>query len=559
MSTKEVCEGTYVPGDLPANNTPTNPLDPNCTVQPVTSLPGPTSCPTPSTSTCSDFQLTKFDDTCFINGVIEEHLNIGAADMLVYKLLGVHEQGELIDLVGNGNPISSGAAINFPAKNAFTTFVTEWRTLQKGQGIIDSGYIGYDFGSIKLPNGRERYGVDTSVNNSISTIKIKQGNNSQNRVTRARIERSFDGFKWFGAAVIELPDDNCLNTIHFRASVANRYWRIRPIAFNGSSNDYWAVQALEMMDYSLTQLNNIEDHIWLENRNRDYSEEAVLLKGTYDLLDSTTDLSRFGIELPNQQMYIQMSFSAMVAGLGRPVVIGDIFEVPSETQYNSKLEPIKKYMEITDVGWSTEGFTPGWIPTILRLVAMPMLGTPETADIFGGLEETPDESGLVKYGLLDLDGIRGEQPQVQDLSETTHAIQSEAITNTPELGSDMADIQEFDQHQRDVVKEQTGANLGIISSNKNQLYVEDALPPNHLPYTEADEFPDLPKNGDYHRLTYNQVGTNIAPRLFRWSNAKDRWIWIETDLRKAHNEQKPILSEFLASSNRVSSEKVGKK
>lgn len=558
MSSKEVCEGTYGPGDLPNNGGITNPVDPSCTVQPVTGLPGATVCPTQPDRTCSDYQLTKFDDSCYISSVIEEHLNIGAADMIVYKLLGVHEQGELIDLVGNGNPISSGAAVNFPASNAFTTFVNEWRTPQKGQAVIDSGYIGYDFGSIKLPNGRERYGVDTSVNNSISTIKIKQGNNSQNRVTRARVERSFDGCRWFGAAVIDLPDDNCLNTIHFRASVANRYWRIRPIAFNGGPSDYWSVQALEMMDYALTQLNNIEDHVWLENRNRDYASEAVVLKGSYDLLDSTTDLSRFGIELPNQQMYIQMSFNAMVAGLGRPVVIGDIFEVPSETQFNSKLEPIKKYMEIIDVGWSTEGYTPGWVPTIMRLIAMPMLASSETADIFGGLEETPDESGLVKYGLLDLDGIRGEKPEVQDMSETTHAIQSEAITNTPELGSDLVDVQEFDQAQIDAAQESAGADIRKIGANPNQLYVEDGLPPNHLPYTEGDEFPNTPKNGDYHRLTYNQVGTNIAPRLFRWSMAKDRWIWIETDLRKAHNEQKPILSEFLASSNRISSDKVGK-
>ena len=500
-------------------------------------------------NSCTPFQLTQNGDSCFVDSVVEESLGIGGADIHVFKLLGVHEQGQLVDLVGNGTPISGGDASNFPASNAFDAFVTQWRSSQTGSNVALTSYVGYDFGEIKLENERQRYGIDTSIKHNIATIKIMQGPNSENRVTRARIERSSDGTTWYGVSILTLPDDANLNIVHFKHSVPSRYWRLRPIDFNGTASDPWIIQAVQLMDYDETSIDDIQDDIFMENRDREYASESTTIKGTYDLIDIQTELTRFGIELPNQQYYMHMSFSAVVAALGRPVVIGDIFEVPSETQYSATMQPIKKYLEVTDVGWSTEGYTPGWQPTMQRIIAQPMLATQETQDIFGGLTGTPDASGLI--GIND-----GNHPIFQDISDVSQTIEAEANTATPERGRDPLDVQEFSQEQIDSAAEQGVTNLSKIGLNSKGLYVEDGLPPNDEPYSEGDEFPETFADGDYHRLTYIGLAEDIPPRLYRYSVAKNRWIYLETDKREQYNQTKPILQQFLSHPNKKPAEDI---
>ena len=562
---KTICENEYDEnGNLIGVPLPSSPGNNACITQ-----PGGHICPDrKKPQTCKDFQLSENRDSCIIDAFVDEHINIGGTNANVFKLLGIHEQGRLVDLTEFGNPISSGDQVGFPKDEAFTTFVTEWRSAQKGSEVTASAFIGYDFGVIKLDNGRRRYGIDTSVKHNISTIKIKQGNNPQNRVTKARVERSDDSVTWYGAAIISLPDDDCWNTIHFRNTAPMRFWRIRPLEFNGGAGDHWAVQALEMFDYDLTSIDDIQDKIWNENRDRDYADESILIKGYYDLVDTQTELSRFGIELPSQTINLVVSFNATVAILGRPFVVGDIVELPSETQFNVKLEPIKKYMEVIDVTWATEGYTPTWRPLLQRIILQPMLATQETADIVGGLEGYTDDTGFFEnfdktHGMDD-----GDHPIFQDYSDIKDAIEQTACdeNHLPERGADPADVTQFSENQIEAaaaqgMKDNEGKpTLGKLGLNPRQLYVEDGMPPNGLPFTEGDSLPpvETAKNGDYHRLTYTGISTNIPPRLYKFSAAKNRWIFVETDKRQKFNNTKPVLQEFISSPTRESAEKIGK-
>jgi hypothetical protein len=246
-----------------------------------------TFCPAPSDwANCRPWDLTTQSRTqCYADSLGQEALNIAGAQINVYKLLGVHEQTKLVDLIGDGTALSGGDYFSFPASNAFTTYASEWRSRQVGLSVIQSAYIGYDFGYIKISTGRARYGIDTSIRQHITTIRIKQGKESKNRISKARIERSDNGTQWYGVSIVNLPNDSNLNTIHFKHSVPSRYWRIRPLSFAGESCDWWTVQALEMFDYQLTRRDNIQDKILMENRNRDYSNQVVTLKGFYDLIN----------------------------------------------------------------------------------------------------------------------------------------------------------------------------------------------------------------------------------------------------------------------------------
>lgn len=556
----DVCENVYDENGNPINGNGTDENGNSCV--PSNSGTGADSCPTSGGGdTCKPWQLTMTRDNCIIDDFVEESINIASADVNVFKLLGVHEQKKLIDLTENGNAISGGDHAGFPKEEAFTTFVTEWRSVQKGPAVLTSAFIGYDFGIIRLENKRRRYGAETHIKHNISSIKIKQSNNVKNRITKARVERSEDGIKWYGAAIITLPDDNCLNTIHFRSTAPMRYWRIRPLEFNGAATDYWGVQALEMFDFELTRISNIQDKIWHENRDRDYAEESIRIKAYYDLLDVTSEMARFGIELTGQVLQFQVSFNASVAALGRPIVIGDIFEVPSEQQYNTNLEPIKKYMEVTDVAWASNGYAPNWVPLIQRITTQPMWASQETADIFGGLEGYEDDTGFFEnfaetHGMDD-----GDHPVYQDYSDVDHTIDQTADdqSHLPERGRDPADITQFSEAQLEAAESQ-GIRQSIekIGLNPKQLYVEDAMPPNGLPFTEGDTLPPSPNDGDYHRLTYTGIDASIPARLFRYSLAKNRWVFMESDKRAKYKETKPVLQEFLGSATRKPSDEIAK-
>ena len=501
---------------------------------------------------CSPFSLQDNRGNDFVEGVIEEALNIGAATLNIYKLLGVHEQGKLVDCTGRGDPISNGDAASFPAANAFDKYVTEWRSVQSGAGVTASSYIGYDFGNIKTYDGsRTAYGIETSVFKNVATIAIKQSSIAARRATRVRIERSDDGVKWYGVAVVLLPDDDCLNTVQFKATVPSRYWRIRPLDFNGTvtgecngkpTGDVWAVQALQLFhNVEATRIGNIQDKVFLENRDRDYAEDALSLKGYYDLIDVLTEFSAFGMEVPSLTMYITVSFASCVKLLGRPLVIGDIIEIPSEAQYSADLRKILKWMEVTDISWSTEGYTPGWRPTMLRVVAQPAYASQETQDIFGDLAQSaPDSAGLVT-------GEDGNSSIYQDYFDISKVIEAEARDGVPERGAEASSkIRQFEDSEIEEAAKH-GVAITKIGLNPTGVYVEDAMPPNNAPFTEGEEFPDSPKQGDYHRMLYVGYAQDVPARLYRYSTVKGRWLYLETDLRAQYNPAKPLLNEFVTS------------
>ncbi len=491
-------------------------------------------------------------DQCFINSIVNEVTNIGAADVNVFKLLGIHEQGKLIDLVGKGKAVSGGDALGFPKENAFTAIPTEWRSVQRGTNILSSSYIGYDFGNVLLESGVPRYGINelenTAIRHDVAMVRIKQGLYPHNRVSKVRVERSQDGSRWYGVALLDLPDVCDMVEVSFNHSVPSRYWRVRPLAFSGGSNDVWIVQGLQLIDYDVTSLDDIQDKILPENRDRDYSVISVKLKATYDLLDTLTEFSAFGLDLPNQQFFFHIPFTSAIQILGRPPVIGDIFELPSEAQYDPRLNKILKYLEVTDVTWSTDGYTPGWVPTILRVVAVPMLASRETQSIVGDLAEKFDNLGTAAVD-------DGHHPSIQDLSEFTQTIASVATTNSPVVGSDTREIVHFTQEQIDAAALEN-INLAKLNIATVAYLAEDGMPKDGSTYTEGDTFPTNPSDEDYHRLTYSGTAGNIPVRLFRFSLEKNRWIYLETDRRKQFNHVKPLLQEFLTSPNKIPSRKI---
>lgn len=497
-----------------------------------------------SQPTCTPFQLTN-ESECLAASLVNEHLTIGSAIVNVFKILGIYEQGKLFDLTNDGAGISNGEFAEFPAANAFDNLPTEWRSVQRGKAIENQSFIGYDFGPIKLDNGRLRYGIDTSIRHHITYIGIKQGCEEKNRVSRIRIERSDDNKKWLGVDIVTLANTEERVYVKIKQSTASRYWRIRAINFLGTDEDRWIVKELDLAEFGATTFKDVQaDYGFLENRDRQYSQQANTIKGFYEIINPLTEFTRFGIDMSNQATYnLKIGFDTTVRVLGRPIVIGDIIELPSEIQYTPDLQPVRKFLEVTDVGWASEGFTPGWKPTILRVVAKPMFASEETMDIIGSLNSPSTDNDFFNLN----------NPEFDDANMKIDAIiKSTADTLVPERGIDTADIHIFSQDEINAAAEK-GVNIRKIMPNDNGIYTADALPPNGEPYTEGTSWPQNPKDGAYHRLTYENTfkGGPIPPRLYKWSVSKNTWVFLEEDERMRLNSNPTAHYSLLTDPNRV--------
>ena len=78
------------------------------------------------------------------------------------------------------------------------------------------------------------------------------------------------------------------------------------------------------------------------------------------------------------------------------------------------------------------------------------------------------------------------------------------------------------------------------------IYVEDGLPPDGTPYEEGFKLPDVSivNDGAYYRLNY-EPELKIPARLYKFSLAKNRWIFVETDKRGMNSSHKPSQREIL--------------
>jgi hypothetical protein len=468
-------------------------------------------------------------DTAYMEQVAAQALEIAGAKVNVFKMLGVHEQGLMIDLTGSGNPISSMSAPGSLPSFAFTNGVGSWVSAATGPGVMSS-FLGYSFGTKKTIANTERYAPSQPVRHEVTTIKIQQSADPLRRVLQARVERSDDGGgTWKRVDVVNLPNTGNLETIAVKQSAPTQIWRLVPLMFSGGPTDPWEVVQLQLMDYTQTSLDNVQDMIFLENRDRDYAKTSIQLRAKYDLLDVSTELTKFGIDLPTQFIFT-VSFARMIELLGRPVVIGDILELPNEAQYDANLKVVRKWLEVTDCSWSLEGYAPGWKPLLYKITAVPAIASQETMDVF------KQEKGYDQFS--DDDFLNTVLPTQNLGNETSEAIDVKSKEDVPEVGSDTSDVR-------------SGMNeFNEIGSYDGRDYsVEDALPPNNLPYTEGMAFPASVADGAYHRLVY-APNLQLPAKLYQWSVMKNRWIYLETDRRRAQSSHKPSVDRILNSTTR---------
>ena len=492
-----------------------------------------------STTPCAE------KESNYLAGLMAEALQYAGGPVNIFPLLGIHNQGSTLDQPGDGFPISSGTPAGFNALDAFNVGPTGWKSIQTGGGVVTTpAYIGYDFGTKKAwersGTATERYFPKAPVRRQISTLKIKQGADPLTQASQIRIEASDDGVHWTRVCILAVPTTDQLVTLPINSTAPFNKWRLIPSFFNGiASNSAWIVLEIHLLESTQLSIDTIEDLILLENRHRAYCHASTLLKCTYDLLDVQTELAKFGINIPQTYIFT-CSFADMVLTLGRPVLVGDVVELPGEIQYDANLKPVRKWLEITDTGWSTEGYTMNWRPNLFRFYAQPILPSIEHKDLLGvpgQVNDLQSDDNVLLQGLLQNDlSYKSNESIIQQMTDAV-----------PLDGSDPQNIQSGTP-----LLHQKGGYDG------KDLYVEDAIPPNGAPYTFGDVLPDIKTivDGHYHRQTYTTVPAAIRPpdRLLYWKATDKRWKIVEVNTRNKPESHKKTIAKLMASPNSINPE-----
>ena len=137
--------------------------------------------------------------------------------------------------------------------------------------------------------------------------------------------------------------------------------------------------------YLTTDPNQIQDLLFSENRDRKYDPNIYRLRGHYNVQNLDFDLSQFGLFLNNDIIFITVHYNDMIDIVGRKLMVGDVLELPHLLDYNPLKEDIpvalKRFYQITDANFASEGFSQTWYPHLWRIKCEPMIDSQEFSNI----------------------------------------------------------------------------------------------------------------------------------------------------------------------------------
>jgi len=294
--------------------------------------------------------------------------------------------------------------------------------------------------------------------------------------------------------------------------------------------------------YSNSSERNIQDLLFLENRDRKYDKSVYNMRGHYTIQDNDFNLSQFGMFLTNDTIYITFHINDMVQRLGRKIIAGDVFELPHLRDYwpldDSIPVALKKFYVVQETSRAAEGFAQTWWPHLWRCKCAPMVDGQEYRDILDA--PATDASGNPVSGS---NSLRDMLSSYTKSLEINTAVVQQAEADVPLSGYDTTHL-----FQLPTVNGLAGDPLGtssdtslafadstIITSDLSvntalqaiQGYlVGDGKAPNNLPVTADIAFPASPYTGQYVlRLDY------FPNRLFKWDGIK--WVTVQDVNRQA--------------------------
>jgi len=273
----------------------------------------------------------------------------------------------------------------------------------------------------------------------------------------------------------------------------------------------------------------IQDMLFLENRDRKYDKDIYTIRGIYNVQDIDFDLSQFGLFLSNDTLFMTVHINTSVQTVGRKLMPGDVIELPhlkDEFAMNDFSVALKRFYVIEDINRAAEGFSPTWYPHLYRLKLKQIVDSQEYKDIL----DLPASEDYPEDGTL-----RDVLSTFEAEMNVNNAVVAEANTNTPKSGYD-TDTALYtlavDEDTGRAAVEQVADDGSTITDKATPrghgydgLLIGDEFAPNGSQFGSGISFPVNSVDGDYF------MRTDFLPqRLFRYE--KNRWIKVH-DVKRA--------------------------
>jgi len=277
----------------------------------------------------------------------------------------------------------------------------------------------------------------------------------------------------------------------------------------------------------------IQDLLFLENRDRKYDEDIYTIRGIYNVQDIDFDLSQFGLFLQNDTVFMTIHINSSVDALGRKIMPGDVLELPhlkDEFAANDYEVALKRFYVVEDVNRAAEGFSPTWYPHLYRIKLKQIVDSQEFKDI---LDLPMNEDAPEQGSLRDLLSTYEAEMQINN------ANLAEAEKDAAKSGYDITNLYTL------AVNEDGSTALETVDDstlNADSLNTVDALrntprkdgysgyllgsteAPDGATFGSGIAFPTTQAEGDYFlRIDF------LPNRLFRYDGT--RWVKMRDNLR----------------------------
>ena len=154
--------------------------------------------------------------------------------------------------------------------------------------------------------------------------------------------------------------------------------------------------------YATDNVANIQDLLFLENRDRKYDPDVYVMRGVYNISDIDFNLSQFGLFLQNDTIFITFHITDTVEKLGRKIIAGDVIELPhlkDEYALNDLTFALKRFFVIEEVSRAAEGFSATWYPHLYRAKCKPLVDSQEFKQILDGIADSDSYQGTYNAGI----------------------------------------------------------------------------------------------------------------------------------------------------------------
>ena len=286
--------------------------------------------------------------------------------------------------------------------------------------------------------------------------------------------------------------------------------------------------------YDVVKETNIQDLLFLENRDRKYDPDIYSLRGIYNVQDIDFNLSQFGLFLSNDTLFLTIHIRDSVKTLGRKIMPGDVLELPhlkDEYALNDYSMALKRFYVVEEVNRAAEGFSHTWYPHLYRLKLKQIYDGQEYAEI------------------LDLPAAEGSDTTLRDVLSTyekemqiNNAVVAQAEADSPKSGFETSHYYTVATNDDGSIALQTADETDLDASNISMsadevvdrparegytgylLNYGDGTAPNGAPYGFGIQFPRNPYKGDFF------LRTDFLPnRMFTYDGT--RWIKVQDDVR----------------------------